>query len=110
MTPAETLEHYGEMLRLAEQQAELADRGDLEALEPLSGRFEELARTLPARAPAGAAGLLTRAAVLSQRTQTQLAGLQQALMQDVAVAAKASRAAHGYAVSPRSARRIDHCA
>ncbi len=110
MSPAETLEHYGELLRLAERQAELADRGELEALESLAGRFDELARVLPEKAPAGAAALLSRAAVLSQRTQTQLAGLQQALMQDVAVAAKASRAAHGYAASSRYARRIDHCA
>lgn len=110
MTPAQTLDHYAEVLRLAEQQAELADRGELEALEPLGRRFEELTATLPERAPAGAAALLARAALISQRTETRIAELQQALMHDVAIAAKASRAARGYALAARRNRHIDHCA
>jgi hypothetical protein len=110
MTPFQTLEHYAEMLRIAEQQAELADRGELDALAPLGARFEQLAATLPASPPAGAAALLKRAALISQRTQVQLAGVQQALMQDVATAAKASRIAHSYALRSRHARQIDHCA
>lgn len=110
MSPGETLEHYAEVLRLAEQQSELADQGHLEALEPLGRRFEELAASLPARPPAAAAALLARAALISQRTQSQLIGMQRALMQDASVAATASRAAHGYAMQSRRVRRIDHCA
>lgn len=110
MSPGETLEHYAEMLRLAEQQSELAGAGRLEALEPLGRRFDQLAASLPPAPPAAAAALLARAAVISQRTQSQLAGLQQALMQDVSLAASASRVAHGYALQSRYARRIDHCA
>ncbi len=110
MTPTQTLDHYAEVLRLAEQQAELADRGELEALAPLGRRFEELTAALPERAPAGAAALLTRAALISQRTETRIAELQQALMHDVAIAAKASRAARGYALASRRNRHIDHCA
>lgn len=110
MTPAQTLEHYAEMLRIAEQQAELAQSGQLEALAPLGGRFDELAAALPGNPPAGAVAMLKRAALISQRTQAQLALLQQALMQDVATAAQASRAAHSYALQSQRARRIDHCA
>lgn len=110
MTPSETLDHYAEMLRIAEQQAELADRGALDAMAPLGARFDELAATLPASPPAGAAALLERAALISRRTQVQLAGIQQALMQDVATAAKASRVARSYAARSRGAHRIDHCA
>ncbi|MFZ2052097.1 MAG: hypothetical protein WB698_09005 [Solirubrobacteraceae bacterium] len=110
MSPAQTLDHYAEMLRIAEQQADLAEGGQLEALAGLDSRFSELAATLPAEPPAAAAAMLTRAALISQRTQEQLAAMQRALMQDVAVAAKASRAAHSYALQSRHARRIDHCA
>jgi hypothetical protein len=109
MSPAQTLEHYGEMLRIAEQQSELAGRGQLQALEPLGRRFEELAASLPSAPPAAASALLARAALLSQRTQDQLVGMQKALMQDATVAATASRAAHGYAV-PAHRARINHCA
>lgn len=110
MTPTQTLEHYAQMLRIAEQQAEVADGEDLEALAGLGSRFDDLASNLPANPPAAAAAMLKRAALISQRTQEQLAAMQQALMQDVAVAAKASRAAHSYALQSRRARRIDHCA
>jgi hypothetical protein len=109
MSPAQTLDHYAEMLRLTEQQAELADRGELEALAPLGRRFEELTATLPERAPAGAAALLARAALISQRTETRIAEMQQTLMHDVAIAAKASRAARGYALASRRKAHIDHC-
>ncbi len=110
MTAMQTLEHYAEMLRIAEQQAELAEGGRLEALAPLGSRFDELAATLPANPPAAAAAMLGRAALISQRTQERLAQMQQALMQDVAVAAKAGRAAHSYALQSQRARRVDHCA
>ena len=110
MSPAQTLEHYAEMLRIAEQQAVLAEGGQLEALPPLGSRFDELAAEMPANPPAGAAAMLTRAALISQRTQAQLALMQRALMQDVAVAAQSSRAAHSYALQSRRAHRVDHCA
>lgn len=108
MSAGETLEHYAEVLRLAEQQASLATAGEIDALEPLNRRWQELVATLPARPPAGAAALLQRAFLISQRTQAQLAELQQALMQDVAATAKASRVAHGYTLRRRH-RRVDHC-
>jgi len=110
VSPAQTLEHYEQMLRIAEQQAELAQGGQLEALAGLGSRFDELAANMPADPPPGAAAMLKRAALISQRTQEQLATMQHALMQDVAVAAKAGRAAHSYALQARRARRIDHCA
>lgn len=108
MTTSETLEHYAEVLKLAEQQAQLARAGKIDALEPLNRRWQELIATLPARPPAGAAALLQRAALVSQRTQAQLAELQHALMQDVAATAKASRVAHGCKLQRRP-RRVDHC-
>lgn len=110
MTPAQTIEHYAEMLRIAEQQAELAEGGRLDALAPLGDRFDELAAALPAEAPAGAMAMLKRAALISEHTHAQLALMQQALMQDAAAAAQAGRAAHSYALQSRRARRIDHCA
>lgn len=110
MSPTETLDHYAEMLRIAEQQAELTERGQLDALEPLGRRFDDLIAMVPSRPPAAASALLQRAALISQRTQAQLAGLQQALIRDVAVAANASRVAHSYALSSPRSRHIDHCA
>jgi hypothetical protein len=110
MTATHTLEHYAEMLRIAEQQAELAEAGRLEALPLLGSRFEELADALPTDPPPAAAAMLQRAALISQRTQERLAQMQQALMQDVAVAAKAGRAAHSYGLQSQRARRVDHCA
>lgn len=108
MSPHDTLEHYAEVLRLAEQQAQLAKAGEIHALEPLNRRWQELIAALPARPPAGAVALLQRAFLISQRTQAQLTELQQALVQDVAATAKASRVAHGY-TRQRRARRVDHC-
>lgn len=110
MTPPPAMQHYNELLSLAERQVELADAGEFAALEESSRRFEELSRELPARPPVAATALLKRAAQLGQRTEARLQAMQRALMQDVAVAAQASRAAHGYALSSSRSRRIDHCA
>jgi hypothetical protein len=110
MTSSQTLEHYDEMLRLAEQQAELIEHGELTALEPVARRWQELANILPEQPPAGAAALLQRAAALTKRSEAQLSRMQRALMQDVAVAASASRAAHRYALQRQRVSRVDHCA
>jgi hypothetical protein len=110
MSTPQTIEHYDEMLRLAEHQAELIDRGELTALEPVAERWQELEAAMPEQPPAAAAALLQRVAALTKRSETHLLRMQRALMQDVAVAAKASRAAHSYALQRQRVRRIDHCA
>lgn len=92
------------MLTLAERQLEAAMSGNLGELGPLSELWDALVASMPAEPPAAAEPLLQRAAQLSGQTNAQLLRLHQTLVQDISIAARAGRAAHGYAAQAEGAR------
>lgn len=105
--PARSLFPYSELLALAERQAELAREGDVASMAPLWPLWEELATQATASPPPAAAPLLQRAAALTERTSAQLRTLHDGLMRDVALTARAGRAARGYSSPRRRRPRID---
>lgn len=92
-----TLEPYEAIMAHAELELELAGRGELEQLNELGERWEQLVAGLPDRPPAEAATLLMRAKLIHERTHIELIRLRERLLSDLAVASKAQRAADGYA-------------
>ncbi|MGA7704130.1 MAG: hypothetical protein WB998_04465, partial [Solirubrobacteraceae bacterium] len=56
----------------AERELELAGRGEIERLEELGARWEQLTEDLPARPPAQALALLERAKLIHERTRIEL--------------------------------------
>lgn len=106
------LQHYANMLTLAERQLEAATSGELGELGPLAERWDEIVALLPSNPPPAAGPLIKRAAALSEQTNAQLLHLHEALVQDISITARAGRAARGYAVQARGPRptRVDRCA
>jgi hypothetical protein len=95
-SPAE-LASYTAILAHAELELELAGRGDVEALEALGSRWEELVGGLPATPPQEALGLLERAALVHERTRVELLRVRGALLSEFDTARRARRTAAGYA-------------
>jgi hypothetical protein len=104
------LTRYGAMVELAERQLDAARRGETEQLEELAAAWDRLALELPHEPPPGAAPLLKAAAALVQRTKEQLANAREALMKDIALTARAGRAARGYRTGGGAGSRVDRCA
>lgn len=94
--PQGDLGPYEAMIRHAELELELAGRGELEGLEALGERWEQLVAAAPSSPPPAAAPLLERARLIHERTRIDLERLREALLSDVSTATRASRAAAGY--------------
>jgi hypothetical protein len=109
-SPETDLAPYTAMVRMSEQQLELARQGEIAGLEPLEQAWQELLAGLPAEPPAAAASRLEAAAELSGQTTAQLRRMQEALLCDIAVTAQASKAARGYAARARYSSRVDRSA
>lgn len=111
MSSQDPLDHYTAILRLAEHQLQLVSEGEIEQLQALTDRWDELALAMPAKPPAAAAPLLARASQLSERLQEELQRVRDSLLGEIALSARAGRAAHGYALQAAPQRRqVDHCA
>lgn len=111
MSAQDPLGHYTELLALAEWQLQLVNEGELEQLQALAVRWDELALATPAEPPVGAAPLLQRASQLSERLEEELQRMRDSLLGDIALSARAGRAAHGYALQAATqGRQVDHCA
>jgi hypothetical protein len=109
MTGADpTLDPYAAILELSKRELALAGMGRIDDLHALSAEWRALVATLPQRPPDAARPLLERAARVHERTHLELLRLREAMLCDMRTTARASRAAHGYAVQERRrARRID---
>jgi hypothetical protein len=110
--PADTtLDPYAAILELSERELELAGMGRVEDLGALASEWETLTSGLPSEPPLEKRELLQRAALANERTRIELERLREALLCDLRITARASRAAHGYAGQARHrTRRLDRSA
>jgi hypothetical protein len=105
--PETPLAPYTAIVDVAERQLELARRGETDGLEPLAQTWRELLARVPSQPPAEAAALLEAALELNGQTAAELMRMQEALLHDIAITARASRAARGYAGRARRSSRLD---
>jgi hypothetical protein len=105
-----SLGRYEAICEHAELELELAGRGELDRLEAMAARWEDLTGDLPPRPPAAAAPLLQRAQLIHERTRIELIRLREALLSDLATATRARRAGAGYAGQLRRRPRVDRSA
>jgi hypothetical protein len=98
------LSPYNALLVHAEFELELAGQGDLDGLDALAARWEELLAELPAAPPAEAAPVLSRARLVHERTRIELLRLRESLLGEIATATRAKRTAASYGgeLPPRS--------
>ena len=101
---------YEALLEHAELELELAGRGEIEGLQALDGRWEQLVEQLPAAPPQGAEAVLERARLIHERTRIELIRLREALLAEFAAAGAAKRAADGYGGPRTSSPRVDRSA
>ena len=101
---------YEAMLEHAELELELAGRGELDRLEELGARWEELIRGLPERPPAAAGPLLSRASLIHQRTHIELLRMRELLLAELATARCATRTVAGYSGQLRRRPHLDRSA
>jgi hypothetical protein len=94
----------------AELELELAGRGELDGLEAMAERWQELTRDLPERPPPQAAPLLQSAQLIHERTRIELIRLREALLTDLATATRAKRTADSYAGQLRRSPRVNRSA
>lgn len=105
------LDPYAAIVAFAERELALARDGRIEDLRSMASEWDLLTAHLPPQPPTGARGALERAAALHERTSATLMSLREAMLCDLRTAARASRAAHGYAgQNRRRARRFDESA
>ncbi len=90
------LRRYQAIHEHAELELELAGRGDVEGLNALGARWEELIAGLPAQPPPVVAQLLQDARLIHERTHIELLRLRDTLVQDTAANMRSRRAADGY--------------
>jgi hypothetical protein len=107
---AELLPGYREILAHAELELELAGSGDLDALDALGARWEELLSALGEQPPAEAAPILARARLLHERTRIELIRLRERLLGDVATLSRARRTAESYGGQLQGRGRLDRSA
>jgi hypothetical protein len=101
------LAHYEALVAVAEQQLERAAAGDTAALERLAVAWDELAAAAPATPPAEAGPALARAALLIERTRSQLEATRTRLDREIARVARSTRAARGYAAQGAPGASVD---
>ena len=102
---------YAAIVAFAERELALARDGRIEDLRSMAPEWDLLTADLPPQPPASARSALERAAALHERTSATLMSLREAMLCDLRTAARASRAAHGYAgQARRRARRFDESA
>lgn len=105
------LDPYAAIVAFAERELALARDGRIEDLRSMAPEWDLLTSDLPAQPPASAREALQRAAALHERTSATLMSLREAMLCDLRTAARASRAAHGYAgQNRRRVRRFDDVA
>ncbi|HEV3034788.1 MAG TPA: hypothetical protein VGX72_08350 [Solirubrobacteraceae bacterium] len=104
------LDPYRAIYEHAELELELAGAGEIERLDELSARWEELIAGLPAQPPAAAAELLGRARLIHERTRIELQRLRETLLGELATTTRARRAADGYAGQLSRRPRLDRSA
>lgn len=97
MSASSALAPYEAIAAHAELELGLAVQGRLPELTGLAGRWEQLVAELPENAPASAAAVLARARLLHERTRIELLRLRDGLLGELDGAARAKRAADGYA-------------
>ncbi len=93
---------YAALVALSERQLELAREARVQELPELSVEWRRLSAGLPARPPASARAALERASALHAETRLTLLALRETTLGGLRAAARASRAAHGYAGSGAS--------
>ena len=101
---------YGELLAHAELELELAGRGEIDALEGLAARWQELLERLPARPPEEAAPVIARARLVHERTRVELLRIRERLLADALVAGRARRTAESYGGELQARARVDRSA
>ncbi len=102
---------YAVLVELSERQLALARAGRIEELQQLAGEWDRLTAGLPAQPPASARAALERASALHTETRLTLLALRETTLGGLRSAARASRAAHGYARSgPTRVHRVDRSA
>jgi hypothetical protein len=105
-----SLDRYEAIHEHAELELELAGRGELERLERLGRRWDELTDGLPSQPPAQAVPLLERAKLIHERTRVELYRVRDRLMVDLATSTQAKRAAEGYGGQAPRRRSLDRSA
>ena len=96
MSSDSELAPYEGLLAQAELELELAGRGEIEGLQELGPRWEELIAGIGEPAPPGAVALLERARLVGERARIELIRLREGLLVEHAAALHARRAADGY--------------
>ena len=105
--PADLIARYEAIHAHAELELELAGRGELERLEELGARWEQLTEGLPPRPPEQALPLLERAKLIHERTRIELYRVRERLLADLSVHTHARRAAEGYGGRPARRPKLD---
>ncbi len=109
--PAEaSVAGYEAILEHAERELELAGAGELDGLLALGAVWDEMTRGLPPHPPAAAADVLERAKLIHERTRVELLRLRELLLNEMAGATRARRAADGYAGQLPRRPRLDRSA
>lgn len=102
---------YVALAEHSERQLALAREGRLEELQALGAEWQRLTAGLPSQPPPGARVALQQASELHAETRLTLLALRETTLGRLRAAARASRAAHGYAQSATaSVRHVDHSA
>ena len=106
--PVASLTRYEAILAHSELELELAGRGELEELESLGERWQELIAGLSSTPPPEAASLLERAKLIHERTHIELQRLRESLISEVNLNGRAKRAAVGYGAPLGRRSRLSH--
>jgi hypothetical protein len=110
LAPGAALGAYRELLAHAQLELELAGAGDVDALDGMGTRWQELVRALPSRPPAEAGPILARARLVHERTRVELLRIRERLLADAHVAGRARRTAEGYGGELQAPARVDRSA
>jgi hypothetical protein len=117
-TPAPAREHaliapYEAILAHAELELELAGRGEVQALDALGARWDQLiagVEGLAAPPSAQAGAVLARARLVHERTGIELLRLRESLVQGLDTTTRARRTAERYGGELPSSGRLDRSA
>jgi hypothetical protein len=101
---------YEAIYEHAKLELELAGAGELDSLDALGARWDQLIAGLPEQPPAAAAAVLQQAQLLHERTRSELSRLREALLGELATSTRARRTADGYAGQLARRPRLDRSA